>query len=121
MLQNRKLQQFNIKPDQQQDTTTLQNVPDPSETATKQNLSELSGVTVKIPQSFTISNDSNILQIPVHNITQNPINDQMTKLIIQTETIHLPYLHQILIKLNHFKHNISHLETLILLLLPNNI
>ena len=28
----------------------------------------------------------------------------------QIKTIHLPYLHQIPIKLNHFKHNQSHLE-----------
>ena len=28
------------------------------------------------PQSLTITNDSNILQNSVHNITQNPINDQ---------------------------------------------
>ena len=33
--------------------------------------------------SLTITNYSNILQIPVHNKTQNPINDQ-----IQNHTIH---------------------------------
>ena len=34
LFQNQEPQQLNIVPDQQQDTTTLQNVPDPSETAT---------------------------------------------------------------------------------------
>ena len=39
-------------------------------------MSERSDITVNNPQSFTITNDSNILQIPVHNITQNTISDQ---------------------------------------------
>ena len=38
MFQNQEPQLFNIVPDQQQDSTTLQNVQDPSETATKQNV-----------------------------------------------------------------------------------
>ena len=76
LFQNQEPQQFNIVPDQQQDTTTLQNVPDPSETATIQKVSELSDVIVNNTQSLTITNDSNILQLPVRNITQNPITDQ---------------------------------------------
>ena len=56
------------------------------------------------PQSLTITTDPNILQIPVHNITQNPNNDQTqndtTHNTIQyiqfNKTILLPYLHQIL-------------------------
>ena len=48
LFQNQEPQHFNIVSDQQQDTTTLQKVPDPSETATIQNLSYLSDVTVKI-------------------------------------------------------------------------
>ena len=67
---------FNIIPDQQQDTTTLQIVPDPSETATIQNVPELSDVNVNNTQSLTITNGSNILQLLLHNITQNPNIDQ---------------------------------------------
>ena len=80
---NQKPQQFNIVPYRQQDTTTLQNIPDPSETALIQNVSELSDITIKNPQSRTITNDSNIIQIPVHDITQNPIND-----LNQNDTTH---------------------------------
>ena len=98
---NQEPHQFNVVPYQQQDTTTLQNVPDPSETATIQNVSELSDLFINNPQSLTITNDSNILQVPVHNITQNLINDQikikMTLLIKRTKTKLVTYLHQILI------------------------
>ena len=70
-------QQVNILPDQQQENTTiLQNVPDSSETVTKENASEFSKETVHNTQSFTITNDSNVIQITVHNITQNTNNDQ---------------------------------------------
>ena len=48
----------------------------PSETATIQNTSEFSEETVQNTQSFTITNDSNIRQIPTHNITQNEFNNQ---------------------------------------------
>ena len=41
LLQNQEPQQCNIAPNQIQDTTTLQSVPDPSETATIQNVPEL--------------------------------------------------------------------------------
>ena len=48
----------------------------PSETATIQNTSELSEDTVPNTQSFTITDDSNLIQIPTHNITQNEFNNQ---------------------------------------------
>ena len=83
LFQNQEPQQFNIKSNPQQDTTTLQNVPNPSETATIQIVSELSDETMNHPQNITITTDSNILQIPVHNITQNPIIDQT-----QNDTTH---------------------------------
>ena len=84
LFQKQEPKQFNIIPDPQQVTTTLQNVPDPSETTTIiQNVSQLSVETVNNTQSFTITNDSNILQSTVHDITQNPINDQT-----QNDTTH---------------------------------
>ena len=76
LFQNQETPEFNIIPDPQQITTTLQDIPDPSETATIQNVSELSDETTKNRQSIIITNDSNILQTPVYNITQNSINDQ---------------------------------------------
>ena len=76
LLQNQEPQQFNIIQDPQQITKTLQDVPDPSKTATVQNISELSDDTLINPQSLTITKDSNTLQIPVHDITQNPNNNQ---------------------------------------------
>ena len=40
-------------------------------------MSELSDITLNNPRSLTITNDSTkIIQIPVHNITQNPLYDQ---------------------------------------------
>ena len=54
----------------------------PSETATKQNTSELSDETEQIeqnvqnPQSLTITNDSNLLQFLTHNITPEETNNQ---------------------------------------------
>ena len=83
LFQNQEPQQFNIIPDPQHVTTTLQNVPDPSETATKQNISELSDETVNNTQSFTITNASNILNIPLRDITPDPIRDQT-----QNDTTH---------------------------------
>ena len=52
------------------------------------NVSELSDITIDNPQSLTNTNDSNILQFPEHNITQNPITIEikMTLLIIRTKT-----------------------------------
>ena len=48
----------------------------PSETTTIQDPSELSEETVQNTRSFTITDDSNILLIPTHNITQNEFNNQ---------------------------------------------
>ena len=48
----------------------------PSETATIQDASEFSEKTVQNTQSFTITNDSNLIQNPTHNITQNEIKNQ---------------------------------------------
>ena len=51
----------------------------PSETATIQNTSELSEETIQTeqnPQSLTITNDSNLIQVPTHIITQDETNNQ---------------------------------------------
>ena len=51
----------------------------PSETATIQNASEISEETVQTvqnTQSLTITNDSNHIQVPTHNITQDETNNQ---------------------------------------------
>ena len=48
----------------------------PSETATIQNTSEFSEETVHNTQSFTITDDTNLIQIPTHTITQNEFNNQ---------------------------------------------
>ena len=52
-----------------------QNLTEPSGVATLQNISELSNGTLNNPQSFTIPNDSIVLQIPVHNVTHNRDTD----------------------------------------------
>ena len=62
-----------ILPDQQPVSTTLQNLPDSADTLTVQNISKLS---INNPQSFTVTNDSNVLQFPVRNVTQKTTNDQ---------------------------------------------
>ena len=48
----------------------------PSETATIQNTSEFSEETVQNTRSFTITYDTNLIQIPTHKITQNEFNNQ---------------------------------------------
>ena len=48
----------------------------PSKTATIQNTSEFSEEIVQNLRSFTITDDSNLIQIPTHNITQNEFNNQ---------------------------------------------
>ena len=51
----------------------------PSETATTQNVPEISKETIQTvqnTQSFTITNDSNIIQVPTHNITQHEAYNQ---------------------------------------------
>ena len=74
--QNQEPQQLNVVPDQHQHTTTLRNLPDSSDTLTVQNVSELSDTTTITPQSFTVTSDSNVIQSPVRNITQNTKTDQ---------------------------------------------
>ena len=51
----------------------------PSETSTIQNASEFSGETVQTvqnTQSLTIPNDSNLIQVPTHNVTPDQTNNQ---------------------------------------------
>ena len=48
----------------------------PSETATIQTTSEFSEETVQNTQSLTITNDSNNIQVPTHNVTQDETNNQ---------------------------------------------
>ena len=50
--------------------------PNPSETATIQDTSEFSEETVQNTRSFTITDDSNFIQIPTHHITQDEFNNQ---------------------------------------------
>ena len=50
--------------------------PNPSETNTIHNTSELSEETVQNTRSFTITDDSNLILIPTHNITQNEFTNQ---------------------------------------------
>ena len=50
--------------------------PNPSETTTIHDTSEFSEDTVQNTRSFTITDDSNIIIIPTHNITQNEFNNQ---------------------------------------------
>ena len=50
--------------------------PNPSETTTIHDPSEISDETVQNTRSFTTTDDSNILLIPTHNITQNEFNNQ---------------------------------------------
>ena len=50
--------------------------PNPSETTTIHDTSEISEETVQNTRSFTITDDSNIIRIPTHNITQNEFNNQ---------------------------------------------
>ena len=76
IFQNQESLQLNIVPDQHQDTTTFQNLPDFFDTLTVQNVSELSATNTKNPESFTLTIDSNVLQIPVRNVTQNTNNNQ---------------------------------------------
>ena len=51
-------------------------LPNPSETNTIHNTSELSEETVQNTRSFTIPDDSNLILVPTHTITQNEITNQ---------------------------------------------
>ena len=76
------------KPTQTSDTQQL----NPSETVTLQNISESSEEseqTVQNTQSFTITNDSNLIQVPTHNFNPDQTNDpnhNTTFTIIQDNT-----------------------------------
>ena len=50
--------------------------PNPSETTTIHDTSEFSEETVQNTRSFTITDDSNLILIPTHNITQIEFNNQ---------------------------------------------
>ena len=50
--------------------------PNPSETNTTHNTSEFSEETVQNIRSFTITDDSNLILVPTHNITQNEFTNQ---------------------------------------------
>ena len=50
--------------------------PNPSETNTIHNTSEFSEETVQNTRSFTITDDSNLIIFPTHNITQNEFTNQ---------------------------------------------
>ena len=50
--------------------------PNPSETNTIHNTSEFSQETVQNTRSFTITDDSNLIMIPTHNITQTELTNQ---------------------------------------------
>ena len=65
-------QEQSPQPPQSQISDTRQ--PNPSEIHTLPNTSELSDETVQNPQSFTITEDSNLIAIPTHNITQRTTN-----------------------------------------------
>ena len=81
LFQTPKLPQLNPLYPQISQVSNLQQI-NPSETATTQNTSELFDVTeqteqtVQNTQSFTITNDSNLLQIPTNNITPEETNNQ---------------------------------------------
>ena len=58
--------------------------PNPSETTTIHDTSEFSEETVQNTQSFTITDHSNLILIPTHNITQNEFNNQNQDTIFTT-------------------------------------
>ena len=96
--------------------------PNPSETNTIHNTSEFSEETVQNTRSFTITDDSNLIIIPTHNITQkmNLQTKIKTTLQIQTQTIPLFYLHLKPILLNPLRHKYYLLEIIIHLLFHLN-
>ena len=68
----------NSDPPQEQPLSQVSDIqqPNPSETATIQDTSEFSEETVRNTRSFTITDDSNLIQTPTHHITQNELNNQ---------------------------------------------
>ena len=87
--QNPELPQSNPLYPQISQGPNLQQI-NPSEAATTQKTSELSDVTeqteqtVQNTQSFTITNDSNLLQIPTHNVTPEETDNQNPDTISNT-------------------------------------
>ena len=73
-------------------------LPNPSETNTIHNTFEFSEETVQNTQSFIITDDSNLIIIPTHTISQTKLQTKIkTTLQILTQTIPLFYLHLILL------------------------
>ena len=68
----------NSDPPQEQPLSQVSDIqqPNPSETATFQDTTEFSEETVRNTRSFTITDDSNPIQIPTLHITQNEFNNQ---------------------------------------------
>ena len=68
----------NSDPPQEQPLSQISDIqqPNPSETTTIHDISEFSEDTVQNTRSFTITDDSNTIIIPTHNITQNEFNNQ---------------------------------------------
>ena len=117
ILHNNQVDTFELY--QNQETPHFNNKQDPSEKATTQNESELSEETTKNPKSITKPNDSNKIQIPVHNITQ-PLKKGQTPndtLYNTHKTIHSP--DRIRLQLQNVNHNKLYNEIMILLHLHN--
>ena len=68
----------NSDPPQAQPLSQVSDIqqPNPSETATIQDTSEFSEETVQNTRSFTINDDSNLIQIPTHHNTEDEFNNQ---------------------------------------------
>ena len=78
LFQNQEPHQLNPLYPQLPQASDIQKL-NPSETATVQNASEFSEETVQTvqnTQSFTITNDLNLIQVPTHNITPDETNNQ---------------------------------------------
>ena len=78
LFQNQELHQLNPLYPQSPQVSDIQQL-NPSETATTQNVSEFSEETVQTvqnTQSLPITNDSNLIQVPTHNITPDETNNQ---------------------------------------------
>ena len=93
--------------------------PNPSETTTIHVISEFSENTVQNKRSFTRTDDSNIIIIPTHNITQNEIynqNQDNTFTANPVTTTPLFYLHPIPKLHNLLRHKYHLLEIIIHLL-----
>ena len=113
----------NSDPPQEQPLSQISDIqqPNPSETTTIHDTSEFSEDTVQNTRRFTITDDSNIIISPTHNITQNNLTTKIkTTLLLQIQTIPLFYLHPILILHNPLRHKYHLLEIIIHLLFHLN-